>query len=335
MKKNERLPLIAITMGDAAGIGPEIVLKALQKKSIISKCYPLIIGDAGHLNLLLKKLSLPGEIYPIAKIESYRFSSNLINVLDLHNLPERRTRFGVGNTSYGKAAFEYIKKAIELASQKRIDALVTAPINKQALHQAGIHFPGHTEILAHFTHTKKFAMMLTGGNLKVVLATRHIPFKRVPEEINKEQLVSVIDLTHHAGKYFGLSHPRIGVCALNPHAGEGGIMGEEETTIICPAIEQAHGKGINIGGPFPSDTLFYQALKGKFDFIIAMYHDQGLIPLKTLFFEEGVNVTLGLPLVRTSPDHGTAYDIAGKGIANPKSIEEALELAIKMSEMRK
>ena len=318
-------------MGDAAGIGPEITLKALQKKSITSRCYPLIIGDASHLNFLLKKFFLPGNINILSKIKDFGFSPNLINILDLPNLSERKIKFGVGDPFSGKAAFEYITKGIELASQKKIDALVTAPINKQTLHQAGIHFPGHTEILAHLTRTKRFAMMLVGGNLKVVLVTRHLPLKKVPEEINKEKLASVIDLTQQAGKYFNLSRPQIGVCALNPHAGEGGIMGEEESKIISPAIKQAQEKGIKVSGPYPSDTLFYKALKGKFDFIIAMYHDQGLIPLKTLFFEQGVNITLGLPFIRTSPDHGTAYDIAGKGVANSKSIEEALKLAIKMT----
>jgi len=332
MRKNsKRLPLIGLTMGDAAGIGPEITLKALQKKSITSRCYPFIIGDAHHLNLLLKKFSLSGEIHLISKIEDYHSSPNLINVLALNNLPKGKIKFGVGQPSYGKAAFAHIKKGVELALSKKIDALVTAPINKQVLHQAGIHFPGHTEILAQLSRTKRFAMMLVGGNLRVVLVTRHIPFKKVPEEINKEQLATVIDLTQQAGKYFALPHPQVGVCALNPHAGEGGVMGEEESKIISPVIKQAQKKGIKISGPYPSDTLFYEAIKGKFDFIIAMYHDQGLIPLKTLFFEEGVNVTLGLPFIRTSPDHGTAYDIAGKGVANSKSIEEALKLALRMT----
>jgi 4-hydroxythreonine-4-phosphate dehydrogenase len=326
------LPAIGITMGDPAGIGGEVILKSLNQKSITTKCRPVIIGDYSYLKSLLGKFSLTLKITSINKAKDKNsFSSDSMPVVDLKNLKSSSVNFGVCRADYGKASYEYIAKGIELASTGVIDALVTAPITKESFSKAGISYPGHTEMLAKLTKIKKFAMMLVGGNLRVVLVTRHVPLKDVTKELTKEKVLIAIELAHNAGKYFNLPDPKIGVCGLNPHAGEGGTIGNEEIKIIIPAVEKSKKAGINVQGPYASDTIFYKALKGEYDFIIAMYHDQGLIPLKTLYFDEGVNVTLGLPFIRTSPDHGTAYDIAGKNIANSKSMEEAVKLAVKMS----
>jgi len=326
------LPVIGITMGDPAGIGGEVIIKSLEQKSINSQCRPIIIGDAAYLKFLTEKLSLPLKITVVDKIkERNSLLSDAIPIVNLKNLSDNKINFGICDAKYGKASYKYILEGIKLASSGIIDALVTAPINKEGLLKAGIHYAGHTEILAHITKTTKFAMMLVGGNLRVVLVTRHIPLKDVAKELTEEKVLTAIELAHNAGRHFNIPNPKIGICGLNPHSGEGGTMGGEEIKTIIPAIEKSKKAGIKVTGPYASDTIFYKALKGYYDFVVAMYHDQGLIPLKTLYFDEGVNVTLGLPFVRTSPDHGTAYDIAGKGIANSKSMEEAIKLAIKMS----
>lgn len=326
------LPVIGITMGDPAGIGGEVIIKSLKQKSITSRCRPIIIGDATYLKFLTQKLSLPLKITAIDKIKDRSsLPSGAIPVVDLKNLGNNKIKFGICNADYGKASYEYIVEGIKLASSGIVDALVTAPINKESISKAGVPYPGHTEILAHITKTKKFAMMLMGGNLKVVLVTRHIPLKDVAKVLTKEKVLTAIQLAHNAGRYFNIPNPKIGVCGLNPHSGEGGTIGREEIQTIIPAIEKSRRAGINVTGSYASDTIFHKAINGDYDFVIAMYHDQGLIPLKTLYFDEGVNVTLGLPFVRTSPDHGTAYDIAGKGIASSKSMEEAIKLAIKMN----
>ena len=329
------LPVIGITMGDPAGIGGEVIIKSLNQKSITSQCRPIIIGDAAYLKFLTQKFSLPLKITVIDKIKDRSsLPSGAIPVVDLENLKTQKIKFGICNADYGKASYEYILEGIKLASAGIVDALVTAPINKESFFKAGIPYAGHTEVLAHMTKTKKIAMMLVGKKLRVVLATRHIPLKNVARELTKEKILTAIELAYNTGKYFNIPNPRIGVCGLNPHSGEGGTMGDEEIEIIIPAIKKSKEAGINVSGLYASDTIFHKAIKRQYDFIIAMYHDQGLIPLKTLYFDEGVNVTLGLPFVRTSPDHGTAYDIAGKGIASSKSMQEAIKLAVKMSRIQ-
>ena len=326
------LPIIGITMGDPAGIGGEIIIKSLKKPSFYSHSQPLVIGDASYLKFLMEKLSVSLKITPITidEINKRNFSSGGLPILDVKNLKNHKIRFGVCDPHYGKAAYEYLMEGIKLASSARIEALVTAPINKQSFIKADIPFHGHTEIFASFTKTTKFAMMLVGGNLKVVLVTRHIPLKEVNRELTEEKILTTIELTHQAGRYFNISQPKIAVCSLNPHSGEGGRIGDEEMITIIPAIKKAQKKKIEVNGPYASDTIFYKALRGDYDFIVAMYHDQGLIPLKTLYFDRIVNMTLGLPFLRTSPGHGTAYDIAGKGIACSRSMEEAIKLAIRI-----
>lgn len=323
-------------MGDPAGIGAEVVLKSLNQKSIRSKCRPVVIGDFSYLKLLIKKFAFPFKVTAVNKVQEIKsLSLNAIPVLDLKILDDEKIKFGICSARYGKASYEYIAEGIKLASSNSIDALVTAPINKESFHKAGVPYTGHTEMLAKMTKTTKFAMMLAGDKLRVVLVTRHIPLKDVAKKLTREKILTAVGLAESYGKFFNIPNPKIAVCGLNPHAGEGGTMGKEEKRTIMPAIKKAKKSGINVCGPYASDTIFYKAVQGQYDFVIAMYHDQGLIPLKTLYFDEGVNVTLGIPFIRTSPDHGTAYDIAGKNIASSESMEKAIQLAIRMSRFSK
>jgi 4-hydroxythreonine-4-phosphate dehydrogenase len=230
-----------------------------------------------------------------------------------------------------RTGFDAIKKAVGLLKNKKADALVTAPVNKEAINKSGVFFQGHTEYLAKATDTNRFAMMLCGGKLKVTTVTRHVPLKKVSGILTQAKIIEAAKLTDHAlKKYFGIKEPRIGVCALNPHCGEGGKIGSEEQDMIIPAIKKIRRSILGIQGPISGDVIFYMAYHGKLDAVMSMYHDQGLGPLKMVAFEKGVNVTLGLPFIRTSPDHGTAYDIAGKDMANPSSMKEAIKLAVKM-----
>lgn len=320
-------PVIGITIGDAAGIGPEIIIKALSKKEIYKISSPLVIGDKEVLKSKVKFNS-------ISRIGEARFKFGTIDLIDLKNIRLERLKIGKVNKIAAEAAVEYIKKAVSLAIKGEINAIVTAPINKEGLKKAGFKFPGHTELLAQLTKTKYYAMMLVGGPLKVVLVTTHLPLSKVNSSLSKEKIYQTIKLTWNNMKYFGIKSPRIGVAGLNPHAGEEGLFGKEEKKFIIPAVEKANKKGIKVEGPIPPDTAFYRALRGEFDVIVAMYHDQGLIPLKMLAFDKGVNITLGLPITRTSVDHGTAYEIAGKGVANPQSLIEAIKIAAKLAKAR-
>ena len=285
-------PVIAITAGDPAGIGPEIIKKALARPEISRRASFLVLGDISG-----KKFK-PGSP-------------------------------GAGS---GRASIDCIDEAVSLIKKCKADALVTAPISKFAASSAGFKFPGHTEYLAYLTNTKKFCMMLVGGSLRVVLVTRHIALKDVSKKLNSVEIYDAIILTAVSLKeYFKIKNPRIAVCALNPHAGENGLFSDEEKRIIMPAIKKASRKLKNITGPLPADSLFYNANKGLYDAEIAMYHDQGLIPLKMTARDASVNITLGLPFIRTSPAHGTAFDIAGKGIADPSSMIEAIKLACQLT----
>jgi len=313
-------PKIALTMGDPAGIGPEIVLKSL--KEIVKFADPIVICDYEFLRKEAKKnsISVPDVFY-----------------VDMENIGNKKIIQGKVSALAGKASYDYIELAILLAKQKQVEAIVTAPVTKESLHLAGIGFPGHTEILAALTGTKEYAMMLIGGKLRVVLVTIHTSLASVPKLITREEVYKKIALTAFwLKKYMGIKKPVIAVSALNPHAGEGGMFGKEEAKEIIPAIIKAKKiAGIDVIGPVVPDTLFYKANRGIYDAVICMYHDQGLIPLKMIAFESGVNVTLGLPIIRTSPDHGTAYDIAGKNQANPKSFIEAARLAVQMARKHK
>lgn len=324
---------LGITMGCPVGIGPEIILKALnQKKDLIERC--LIIGDINILNYTKKLLNLDLKIVEVDSPE--HIITNKVNVISVTRLDINQLKLGKPDKITGKASYTYIKKAIEFALSKKICAIVTAPISKIGLKYASINFPGHTEILAHFSNTKKYAMMLAGKKLKVVLVTIHAPLKEVPKLISKEKIIDLLSLINLSFKIdMGIKEPKIAVCGLNPHAGENGMFGQEEIEIIEPAIKNAQKMGINAKGPFPPDTIFYRAVNGEFDVVLCQYHDQGLIPLKLLHFKDGVNVTLGLPFIRTSVDHGTAYDISGKNLADPTSLIEASYMAWNMAKNRK
>lgn len=326
--------LIALTMGDPGGIGPEIILKGFLKFKK-KPWQAVVIGDYSFLQKKARKFNLPIAFNPVNDISEADFSSGKLNILDMKNLP--KTKFdgcviqGEANKEAGKASYEYIKKAVELALAKKVSAIVTAPINKKSISLAGLSYAGHTEMLAELTDTKEVAMMLMGGKIRVVLVTTHVAISRVSKFIKKDKVFKTISLADRYLRFFGINTPRIAVAGLNPHAGDSGIFGTEETEEILPAIEKAKQNGINVTGPYPADSLFVKAKKGEFDAVVVMYHDQGLIPVKMEGFGKGVNVTLGLPIIRTSVDHGTAYDIVGKGIADTGSLIAALEVAVRMA----
>jgi len=311
---------VVITIGDPFGIGPEVVLKALASPKLRGLANFIIVGDIPVLCAEAKvlKISLP-------RGEHVRF----IDVGAIRR--EHDIKFGRQSRLSGRASLAYIDYALGLIKDGKADCLVTAPVSKEAISSAGVKFSGHTEYIAKAFKTDRFAMMLVGGPLKVTLATRHLPIKAVPKAVTKAEIVNCIGLSHEALKrYFGISRPRIGVASLNPHGGEGGSIGSEEERVIKPAVAQAKKRFKDITGPVSSEALFYEAFRGRLDCVIAMYHDQGLTPLKMIARDNSVNVTLGLPFVRTSPGHGTAFDIAGKGLANPESMTEAISLAIEM-----
>lgn len=321
-------PLVGITMGDPVGIGPEIILLALNTPSIYQVCRPLIFGDIGILNVALHCTSSRLQLNAVKTTEagSYRFGT--IDVLNLSELDPQKISWGRPTIESGQAMVRYITTAIDMANKEQIAAITTCPINKQAMQVAGFFYNGHTELLAEQTNTDVFAMMLAGRRLRVVLVTIHIALKSVPAMLSTERIAQTISVTGQAlTDRFGFKAPRIAVTGLNPHAGEGGLFGDEEEKVIQPAIHKARNQGFNVAGPFPPDTIFYQAANGHYDAVVCMYHDQGLIPFKLLHFTDGVNTTLGLPIIRTSVDHGTAYDIAGTGKAQPGSLIAAIEMA--------
>ncbi len=325
-------PIIGITMGDAAGIGPEISLKVLTRDNVYQICRPLILGDSRILQRIIDDNKYNFCINIVKNSNEAKFTWGIIDVIDFTNIELNEFKIGQIDAMCGKAAVEYIRKAVQLISEKEINALVTAPICKEAMHKAGFHYAGHTELLAELTKTKNVVMMLSGGTLNTVLVTTHLSLKDVCDNLTKEKIYRVIKIANQAMKeLFKVDNPKIIVCSLNPHCGEGGVLGSEEKEIIIPAVNKALKEGINVFGPFSSDKVIYEAASGRFDVAVAMYHDQALIPVKLLAFKKGVNVTLGLPFVRTSPCHGTAFDIAGKGLANSESMFEAMKLASKMA----
>lgn len=308
---------IAITIGDPAGIGPEVALKAVMNETVLEICSPLLIGDRIVLEQAVSHLNID--------IDLGRYDIVGTGAVTSADFP-RCSASDIG----GDAAVSYIKKAVELAQLRIVDAVVTAPITKEALKIAGYPWPGHTELLAELTGTDRYAMMLCGGPLRVILVTIHTALKNVPGLITQARVLDTIHLAQIACTMLGIAEPRIAVAGLNPHAGEAGLFGNEEDEAILPAVEEAQRLGLPVEGPFPPDTLFHKVYNGEYDIVVCMYHDQGLIPLKMIAFDSGVNVTVGLPIVRTSPDHGTAYNIAWKGIANPSSMIEAIKLAARM-----
>ena len=315
---------VAITMGEPGGIGPEVVLKAAAATQ--DMCAPVLVGDMEVFRDTLKLLNVPLSLKAVDKPGEHEMGT--LGVVDTG----RAGDFKVGRPTAdgGRASVDAIKRAVSLVLDGHAHAVVTAPISKEALKMAGFGWPGHTEMLAELTGTKDYAMMLVGGALRVVLVTIHVSLKAVPLLITREAVLRVLRLAGQAAEMLGISAPRIAVAGLNPHAGEAGMFGEEEQTIISPAIEEAVKGGIPASGPYAPDTVFMRAVRGEFDIVVSMYHDQGLIPLKILAFESGVNVTVGLPIIRTSPDHGTAYEIAWKRKANPSSTIEAVKTALRL-----
>lgn len=323
LKKSHK-PTAVITIGDPFGIGPEIVLKALASRGIKGLANFLIIGDTTVLAAAADtlKIKLKAEF--------------LKDVRDLKLIVKEGVRFGLPDAFSGKASLAYLNTALKFIKDRKADCLITSPVSKEAISASGIKFSGHTEYIAEAFKTERFAMMLTGGPLKVTLVTRHIPISAVSSAITEDEILKCIELSYHALKtYFRIPRPRIGVSSLNPHGGEGGFMGREEEYVIKPAVEKARGYfGKDIVGPVSSEALFYEAFRKRLDCIIAMYHDHALTALKMIARDESVNVTLGLPFARTSPGHGTAFDIAGKGLANAGSMIEAIKSAVAITNHR-
>lgn len=324
------LPRIGITIGDPAGIGTEIVLKAVADHSIQTVCAPIIIGDARFLRETAGKLGLNAD-YPVVK-NAREISARAVSplIFDLGNI-NSRIEFGAESAATGRASAQFVEKAVELCLAGDVDAIATAPISKNALALADVKFPGHTEMLAHLTGANEFAMAFFAGNLRVVLLSIHVSLRRAVELVKKERIAALINLTDRELKRLGISHPRLAVAALNPHAGENRLFGDEEFLEINPAVEAARAQGINVAGAFSADTLFLRAARGEFDAVVALYHDQALIAVKSIAFGEAVNVTIGLPIIRTSVDHGTAFDIAGKNSAEHSSMKTAIMLAAQLS----
>jgi 4-phospho-D-threonate 3-dehydrogenase / 4-phospho-D-erythronate 3-dehydrogenase len=339
-------PVIGITMGDPASIGPEIAIKALLNEHVYAICKPLLVGDAGVFKNIIERLGLNTSIHIIKEPGEAAFRFGNIDVLDLQNVIVQNLRFGEISAMAGNASFEAVKKVIELALSGKIDATVTGPINKKSINEAGHHFAGHTEIYAHYTGTRKYAMLLVEDHLKVIHVSTHVSLRQACDLVKKERILEVISLLHNGLQQLGETNLKIGVAGLNPHAGDSGLFGTEDDQEILPAVEEAKRRGYDVEGPVPPDTLFAKAATGTYGGVVAMYHDQGHIPFKLSGFKwnaekkrmdsvKGVNITMGLPIIRTSVDHGTAFEIAGKGIASPDAIVLAIESAVQLCRYKK
>ena len=328
-------PLVGITMGDGAGIGPEIIVKALTASALHIICRPVVIGNLARLQKASVALGLKTSFRKITRLDKAGSQPLTIDVIDLDNLPEDLP-WGKSSPIAGKATYEYAEKATQLARAGKLNAIVTAPLNKKALRLSGLDFPGYGEIFAHLANAKKYAMLLVGGRpqepIRVIHVTDHMSLRQACEMVNRANVQTTIEMADYALKLLGISQPRIAVAGLNPHGGEDGMFGNEEISEIIPAVKEMAAKGYRVRGPFPPDTVFYRAVVRKeFDIVVAMYHDQGLIPFKLLGFETGVNVTVGLPFVLTSVSHGTAFDQVGKGVADCRSLTESIRLATLMA----
>jgi len=334
-------PILGITMGDPAGIGPEVAAKTLATKEIFDISKPLIIGDANVMNQAVQIASVNLKVRSVSKVTDAKFEYGTIDVFDLKNVDMDQLEHGKISAMAGNAAYEAVKEVIELAMKKQVYGTVTGPIHKESINLAGHHFSGHTEIYAHFTKSSDYAMLLVSESLRVIHVSTHVSLRQACDLVKKDRILKVIQLLDNACKQFGIESPKIGVAGLNPHASDGGLFGWEEEKEIIPAIEAAKAMAFDVEGPLPADILFPKAKGGCYDGCVAMYHDQGHIPFKFEGFIwdneqgkmktiKGVNITLGIPIVRVSVDHGTAFEIAGKGIANPDSLILAIKYAAKM-----
>lgn len=333
-------------MGDPASIGPEISVKALLNKNIHENCRPMLIGDAIVFSQIIDKLKLKATVHPVKSVSEAKFEYGFLDVFDLGNTDISKLIFGEISAMAGHASFEAVKKAIELAMKNEVNATVTGPINKKSINEAGHHFAGHTEIYAHFTGTSKYAMLLVEDNLKVIHVSTHVSLRQACDLVKKQRILEVIELLHKGLQQLDEKNLKIGVAGLNPHAGDNGLFGTEDDLEIKPAVLDAQKLGYDVDGPVPPDTLFAKAVTGAYGGVVAMYHDQGHIPFKLSGFKwnaekqrmdsvKGVNITMGLPIIRTSVDHGTAFEIAGKGIASPDAMILAIESAIQLTRNRK
>jgi 4-hydroxythreonine-4-phosphate dehydrogenase len=344
--KKTTLPVIGISMGDPAGIGPEICAKALALEEIYGICRPIVVGDAGVMADAVRFCGLDLQTAARKRVAEALFARGTLDVFDLANLPLDRLRHKQVTAEQGRASFEYVAKVIELAMAGEIEATVTGPINKAAINAGGFHYAGHTEIYAELTRTRDYSMMLAEGGFRVAHVSTHVSLRTACERVKKERVLTVIRLAHEALRQLGIGAPRIAVAGLNPHCGEGGLFGDEDDREIAPAVEAARSAGILAEGPLPADTVFSKMRGGMYDLVVVMYHDQGHIPTKLMGFQyddktgtwgqmAGVNITLGLPIIRVSVDHGTAFGKAGEGRATPQSMIEAIKLAAKLAAGRR
>jgi 4-hydroxythreonine-4-phosphate dehydrogenase len=325
-------PIVGVTMGDPAGVGPEVTVGALARAEVHELCRPLVIGDAGVLSRANEMLETELRVRPVRSPAEARFELGTLNVLDLANVDWAQLRTGAVSGLAGRAAVEYVIRAVQLAQAGEIQAMATGPINKEAINLGGYHYIGHTELLNELTSAERTTTMLVAGQLRVTHVTRHVPLRDVAALITPERVLEAIAITAEGLLSYGLERPRLGVAALNPHGGEGGLLGREENTAIAPAVEQARQQGVDARGPYPADSIFFRAIAGEFDAVVAMHHDQGHIPVKVHDFEGSYTVTLGLSVVRTSVDHGTAFDIAWQGLASPRSMVEAIKAAARLAQ---
>jgi 4-hydroxythreonine-4-phosphate dehydrogenase len=325
------LPCLAITMGDPAGTGAELLTRALVQTDILQICRPVVVGDARVLAGACRYTGCTASIQPVTSFDEAAPSEERIAVLDLQNADPAKLQLGKVSAMAGEAAYQYILTAAQAALSGKVAAMVTSAINKEALNKAGHHFDGHTGLLAHICKAPRVTMMLAADNLRVSHVSTHVSLRQAIERVQPERILEVAELTLKAMQQLGIRNPRIAVAGLNPHAGENGLFGDEETRFIQPAIETARGKGWDVSGPYPGDTVFFRTLQGEFDAAIAMYHDQGHVAAKMLGIWRGVNVTLGLPIIRTSVEHGTNFDLAGTGKSDPRSLVEAIRMAARLA----
>ncbi len=335
MAASDGRPLIGVTMGDPAGIGPEIIAKALAGPELYETSRPLVVGDLGTIARTARDLALPVAVAAVAEPRGGRYAHGTIDVLDLANVNPGTLRMGVIQPDAGRAAGQAIERAIRLAQAGEIDAIATAPLNKEALWAAGYPYPGHTEMLAELTQSRESLTMFVIGALRIFFLTRHLSLRDAIDQVTRKRIAETLGVMAQVLAGLGLAAPRIVVAALNPHAGEGGKMGQEEIVEITPGIEDARRAGLDVSGPIPADSVFHLAADGRFDAVLSLYHDQGHVAAKMSDFYKTVSVTTGLPFVRTSVDHGTAFDIAGKGVASAVSMVEAIRVAAELTARRR
>ncbi len=324
-------PRIAITMGDAAGIGPEITVKCLAQPEVYQWCDPVVLGDARVMNQAVALAGVSAGIHAIENISQAGFVQGTIDVLDYQNIDVENLRMGVVDAKNGEAAVLYTKEAGKMCLEGKVEAMVSAPLNKESMRAAGYTYEGQTQILGELCGAKRYGMILLLGNLRLMLLTTHMSLREAIEKVKKERVVSMVELAWETLVFLGLEKPKIAVAGVNPHAGEGGIFGEEEIKEVSPAVEECVARGMNVVGPIPADTVFVRAKEGEFDLVVAMFHDQGLMVVKLLGFGSAVTLLAGLPLIRTSVGHGTAFDIAGQNRADPRNLLEAIRVAAELA----